>query len=545
MDKKNHTASIIAALFIFSILLTLVNYHWIRHNLSHLPPPWDTAFYIHMGINDYAALTHSGIVQFVRTFILQAPTLAPLFPATAIPFFALFGISINTAYLCNSIYIFVLLASVFFIADHLGGRKAGYISVFLVATFPAVIVFSRDFLFEFPLASLTAISYLFLIKSDGFKKRREAVFCGICTGLSVLTKTMGVVFFVVPFFYGLVVFSLPKSNQTIRKNILLCYFSAFLVASIFYLPNIREIFGYLFYFGLGKGSMYYNSGISDMLSLRYWTVYIQLIAERGVSYEYAILFVISLLMFLLSKGGKPSLGYLLVWLWLVCGYLLLSVPQNKGGERYALPILPPISILMATHIMRLRLQHLKLLLIALVLAVGTTNYVYQTSSERCQYNQFSFKHKPVLIPVHVTCNMQTEAGMAEDGNWNLSTLLEYMDGLNGGRFKTIPVLIAVDHYFLNGNNLQLYAALGKLKGRVMSDFQFETVAYKPFRPEEMRQLIDKSLFIITKTGFQGPDFSNINNSLVKTLIGVKPPLKSFAMSDGSTVSIYENSLVKG
>ena len=162
---KKNIFPIIAILLAFSILLTVVNYFWISNNLSHLPPPWDQSAYIYMGLHEYEALSNGNIRQFIDIVLKQAPNLAPLFPVTTIPFFALFGLDLYTAYLVNSIYLFILFLSVFFIAERMAGRTAAILPVFTVATFPAVIAFSRDYLFEFPLAAMTALSYLFFHKS--------------------------------------------------------------------------------------------------------------------------------------------------------------------------------------------------------------------------------------------------------------------------------------------------------------------------------------------------------------------------------------------
>ena len=50
--------------------------------------------------------------------------------------------------------------------------------------------------------------------------------------------------------------------------------------------------------------------------------------------------------------------------------------------------------------------------------------------------------------------------------------------------------------------------------------------------------MDRSQVIITKNGFQGPDFSNRNNAMVYNLLRIRTPVKSFAMSDGSVISLY-------
>jgi len=491
-----------------------------------------------MTLHEYEVLLNENIFQFIKLVVTQAPNLAPLFPATGIPFVALFGLNIYTAYLVNSIYLFILLLSVFFITERLGGRKAAALSVFAVATFPAVIAFSRDYLFEFPLAALTALSYLFLLKSDSFKNRWTSILFGVFSALSILTKTMGVVFFIMPFIYAIFVFMKTADTKTVRKNIMYAFISILLISSIYYIPNFKQIFGYLFYFGLGEGAKNFNVGISDMTSLNYWTVYFKHITDRGISPGYLVVFILSMLVCLFKKDKLISKDYLLIWLWLICGYIFLSVPQNKGGERYALPILSAIAIITSDHIMKISLKPLRYLLIIFTIVVGLINYTYQTYSENCMYRQFYYKGTPVLVTTQVACRMQEEADVPYDRNWEVMPILRYIDNLNRTGSKTIHVLVAVDHQFLNINTLRLYATLYRLKGKLISDLLFDTVAHKPSDAELMRQLLKENQFIITKSGYQGPEFSNVNNALVKNLLSNRIPLKNFIIGDGSVVSLY-------
>ena len=515
-----------------------MNYLWIKNNLCHLPPRWDQSDYMYMSLHEYETFLKGNIFQFLKVIITQAPVVAPLFPVTAIPFFALSGLDICAAYLVNFLYLFILLLSVFFIAKRSGTTGTGFFSVYLVATFPAVIAFSRDFLYEFPLAALTALSYLFFQKSESFEKTRESVLFGICTGLSLLTKTMGIVFFVMPFMYAAYLFIRTKDKGILRKNIIYAFTSALIVASIYYIPNFKNIFGYLFYEGLGEGSKNYNFGISDMFSIPYWTIYFKHITQRGISLSYFFIFVLSMVFYLFTKKKKLSKDYLLVWLWLICGYILLSLPENKGGERYALPIMAPIAIIMAFHVMNISLKPLKYFILSLAIAIGLINYTYQTKSKRCEYNQFYYKDNPILVPLHETCNDQETFFLTGDQAWDLTTLLHTLETFHNKKSSIINVLAAVDHPFLNGSNLRLFAKLEKLKERLASEFRVERITLGPNKEEEMNHLIKESDFIIIKTGLQGPDFSNANNALVRKIVNNMPPLKSFVMSDGSAVLLY-------
>jgi len=95
-----------------------------------MPPPWDQSDYIFMGIYEYEALANANIFQFAKIVMSQAPTHAPLFPVSTIPFYFFFGLNPYSAYLANSVYLFILLFSVFFIAERLGGKKTAIVSIY-------------------------------------------------------------------------------------------------------------------------------------------------------------------------------------------------------------------------------------------------------------------------------------------------------------------------------------------------------------------------------------------------------------------------------
>ena len=51
----------------------------------------------------------------------------------------------------------------------------------------------------------------------------------------------------------------------------------------------------------------------------------------------------------LNRRQSRQAGYL--WAWLLAGYVILTLVPNKGEERYAQPLLPPIALLISGAIM--------------------------------------------------------------------------------------------------------------------------------------------------------------------------------------------------
>ena len=82
-----------------------------------------------------------------------------------------------------------------------------------------------------------------------------------------------------------------------------------------------------------------------------------------------------------------------------------------------------------------------------------------------------------------------------------------------------------------------------MKGFCVRNFKTIPIIY--YRKEEIIALEKKSHYIITKTGYQGPDFTTLQSPLVKDLLKDRIPLKNFYMSDGSMVSLFEGGAVCG
>jgi hypothetical protein len=183
-------------------------------------------------------------------------------------------------------------------------------------------------------------------------------------GLSVFTKTMAGVFFIGPVLFALVpLIWRQQLNGAVLRNFLWAVGVGILVAAIWWGPNYRTAFGYLIYYGFQAGSVPYSKGVAGILRLENLSYYALYLMNHGTSFFYALLFV-GLMIFAGIKAflgadhrnidhdnplddatAVPQPGYL--WVWLIAGYLILTFVPNKGEERYAQPLLPPIALLVS------------------------------------------------------------------------------------------------------------------------------------------------------------------------------------------------------
>jgi Dolichyl-phosphate-mannose-protein mannosyltransferase len=389
-ERKLHRR-ILLWFFIGGLICCAVgNVIWLSSHWLTVPPPWDQAFYLYMGLRYLHALVDYGPVAAFNEFIHLSTDVAPFYPLSTVPLYLLFGPSRLVAYLTNIAYLGMLLAGVYMLGAHLHGRNAGVLAAFIAATFTATVNYSRDYLLEFPATAFVTLGMYALLRSEAFCRRPWCIAFGAIAGCSVLIKTMTGVFFIGPVLWALAdkVWR-QQLNAAVLKNFLLAVGVSMLVAAIWWGPNFRTAFGYLVFYGFQAGSVPYNKGVAGILSPENLTYYALHLANHGISFPYAVLFV-SLIIVVGSKAtlsvGRPRLdareigptaarqtSYL--WVWLLMGYLILTVVPNKGEERYAQPLLPPIALLLSANIEAIGQRCVRRAMIALTLMVGGFNYL--------------------------------------------------------------------------------------------------------------------------------------------------------------------------
>jgi hypothetical protein len=378
--------SIFGILVIMTGICSVGNVIWLTHHFLTIPPPWDQAFYFYMGLRYARALADHGLGAMIRELIHLSPDVAPLFPLTSLPLYLLFGPSRFVGYLTNVYYLFLLLLGVYLLGAYVYGRMAGILAAFVVATFTATVNYSRDYLLEFPATAFVTLAMYAFVRSAEFRHRPWCLAFGILAGLSVLTKTMVGVFFIGPVLctLGRLIWR-RQLNAAVLTNSLLSVSMGGLVAAVWWGPNFRTAFGYLIFYGFQAGSVPYSKGGVAILTLTNLSYYALALINYGISVPYAGLLVVLLLMRGMRhvlgmqgnsaralRGGRAE-GQL--WIWLLVGYALLTVVPNKGEERYAQPLLPPLALLLVGSIKVVEWQWMRRGVVAMVLAIGAFNYI--------------------------------------------------------------------------------------------------------------------------------------------------------------------------
>ena len=183
----------------------------------------------------------------------------PLPFLTAVLLYRLFGISTDSALMSNSLYVIVLLLSVYGIGRRVYDRPVGLLAAFLVSTYPILFNLSRTFYPDFALTALVALSIYFLIGVDRFHNRKYSLLLGLTLGLGMLSKWSFVAFIGAPLLYVIIK---SRAGLDIRSSvgikaeassplhrILISpgvhMMAGLLLAAIWYLPNWDQLSGFL------------------------------------------------------------------------------------------------------------------------------------------------------------------------------------------------------------------------------------------------------------------------------------------------------------
>jgi len=545
-------------IILLGVLFTVGNIVWLERNILTVPPPWDQAFYLYMSLRYLDALVGGGLLTLAREFVHLSPNVAPLFPLTTLPLYLLFGTSRLVAHLTSACYLWLLLVGVYLLGVYLHGRRAALLAVFCVATFPAVVNFSRDYLFEFPAAAVATLGLYALLRSEDLRHRSWCLLFGMLAGITILTKTMNGVFFVGPVLYTVAL--LIRRRQLDRARLThgaLAVGAGILVASIWWGPNFRGALGYLIYFGFKDGSAPYRTGGSDLLTVTNLSAYAMSLVNFGTSIFWALLFMVviatRMLANVVGRGGRRAEagdgrgkdGYL--WAWFLVGYAILTVVPNKGGERYALPLLPPLALLLAGYIEGLRLSWVRRGMVIVAVVVGAFNYIGLTYGLP-GLPQVVYSH-PFAIVAHVYPHyylVRNTVHVSADTRWPIPDVLaalssqgdrDEMEGraaLKSSAFMTSKVLVVPDHPMFNASTLRYYA---QLSHQPLTFFHLSEAPVGQDRLQEFR-------FVLVKEGgFQGPDFSTRYNDTIAAALraggsGFVPLPQRFSFPDGTDISIF-------
>jgi hypothetical protein len=129
-----------------------------------------------------------------------------------------------------------------------------------------------------------------------------------------------------------------------------------------------------------------------------------------------------------ERTGVRQASYL--WVWLLSGYLILTFVPNKGEERYAQPLLPPMALLVSGAVMAIGQSWVRHAVVGLVVIIGGFNYLGLTYGLPSLPPRLSFNSVAVISHEYphfswVRSNVQPASSL----QWPISDILTALAGL--------------------------------------------------------------------------------------------------------------------
>ena len=299
--------------------------------------------------------------------------------AVSAPAAALWDLTPRVIILSNSIWLTVLLLSVYFIGARCMSPEAGFLSALTASLFPATYGLSRNYGLDFPLMAVVALSIYWLIRTEGFSRRLPSIVLGCAMGLGLLVKMQLIIFICGPLAFALVIgmaraFKGGAPPCRVLANAALAGLAAVLLSSPFWWGNIDNI---MLVFIRHAAQIKEFEGYVDIdphylasfvLSPQYFAYY-PVAAVVYVSPPLCALGILLLPVFLRSRFKSKAI----VLLWIVAPYALFTIIEIKYSVFY-LPSLPAVACIIGVGLSSIRRKALKYTLCAAAFGWGLFHF---------------------------------------------------------------------------------------------------------------------------------------------------------------------------
>jgi 4-amino-4-deoxy-L-arabinose transferase-like glycosyltransferase len=445
----------LAFVFALAAMLWIVHAVWLAQDTR--PPLWDMAAHQMYALN-YLPGGYANPELSVWRLSWNYPPFVHLAVASV---FCLFHPGPHVAILANIPATFLLFWAIFELARMLSGVGAARWTCVLAALTPYLIWMSREVVLDYWLCAWVSVSLVFLLKAKGFESRSASLWFGLACALGLLTKWFFAAFLAAPALYIAVRHRIWRSSRQ-RANGVMAALIAMILAGIWYMPNLREIFRFFFY----NTQIGAKEGEPSVLSFQSFIYYLRLLEGYQL---FALLFgVVILACFFVcrSRGMKEGTFWIFS---IVGGWLILTALRTKDA-RFTMPLLGPMLIVAGIWIeswgsgWKSRVAR-TLLVTVLCVQAYALNFGIRWLPEEVVLA------KGYESSVQLNWNLYLQhlfhiLDSPKQEDWKLDAILDRM--IEDARSRNVSMDIAVipDLPRFNSLNLELYARMRRLHPRV-------------------------------------------------------------------------------
>ncbi len=523
---------------------------WI--SLDKSPGHWDDAWYLTNSLTLYDALLNHGFIGYWKKFLATLEFKAPLIAVLPTPLYGLFGRHSRVAYGVNLVFMALLLGAVYRFATRYGSPRAGLVAAYVSATMPLLYGLSRQYLVEYALTALVAVTVCCLVESRWLGETRWACCLGALCGFGLMLKITFPVYVFLPFCFACLQSlppqptpASPSKAHPATARLLLMRLLAFvaplgLIALPWYGRNWSKTFDHAFRSGFSPMADLY--GMGDPFTVVVVWRYLVHWVNDGISGGYFLLLVAmtGIALWHRARTGRsalPSEGRIFVLLWFL-PFLVFLFGRNKD-IRFTAPLLPAVAIALAwvADSLLSALKRWGRLAFSLLLAFPLLAYLH-TSFGLLGSTRLTWGDIVLLAP------RLSHARPPNPEVWPHREILEVLRRLPIRFSGEKRVMLGSDTAHFNANNFELAAADG------LYSFQIATSAYEDDLPSLLNAANSTTFFLYKEGGEPGPQYTNrlskplledVQNSGKFFDLSTYPILPRLpTLPDGGRVLVYQN-----
>lgn len=313
-------------LILLLLFLLLNNISW--YQLGGRPLHWDSSVHLIESINANRVGENSN-QSLLKEYLNVSWYYPPFVDYFSVPFYKIFGESKGTSFFVMSIFLLVLVISVYAITLRLYNKTTAILSAFIVSMCPIVIYFSRDFMLDIPLAAMVSLSIYWLLISYEFRSTRNSILFGISSGLGVLTRWTFIFFLIIPLIYSFIkVFRKSPTRNRQVINVFISILAGIMISAPWYSMHLIQFVSRLGEFTRGNRNLFEN------------TFYYIGIIPSQISWLITILLLIGLIWYFKNNFNTNGLLYA----WFIGSYVIISLISFKE-PRFSISLLAPLIII--------------------------------------------------------------------------------------------------------------------------------------------------------------------------------------------------------
>lgn len=506
-----------------------------------LPPRWDEAHYLRMGLVFGDALFAQGPRALASALVNFDPLRPPLIPALTIPLTATFGRSADAALGLYTVGFVVLAFGVYGIGRQICSKWCGLLAAVILCGYPGLVAFSRRFFLDFGTTVVVTTCLYFLLRSDGFRHLPSSVAAGGLFGAAVLSRTFAPVFLVGPFaISGFAAWRAWRSDTSRSSSRLgpaiLASILSIAVAAPWYARNLS---------GVAKRSIGAAYGAEAVGYGPQSPVAPSALASFFLRTVNAHLTIVGLIVVALAivawrlrsrdqneQRNTSRYHFAILVTTVAIPYLFFMLLRAQDIKNIT-PVLGAAAVLTALSLSSMRAGKAKTVLIALVVSWSLFSFSFVTFEVRTTPAQVSIK-MPSGLPSLVVL---TEEGQPRREGWPVSDAALRIAARARQSGSVRPLVgVVPDHPLLNYSNLRYFATLHGLS------FTVDRIGPQNQRRGFYRDQLSSVDYIIVKTGDVGPRFVNPYTRSITSVIQSSAEFRSFdriPLGDGSVAILYE------